>query len=1280
MRILFLFFIFIGVCFTQLTPYKQVFRTTSVYTGMTLFTGAQDKNKLMYFASTKGLLRFDGTEWQLVYASDYLIRSMDYDKNTHRMYLGLENDFGFVDLNTNTYTSLASKLKTPFRGYIWSTYVVGSKVYFASSFTIFVHNETALKTIRSKTSLSTLKNVGNRLVTNVAGKGLAYISGDSLKTFLGGELFASNKSPHFQMLQVNEQSFFILAPKDGLYLYKDKQIKKIDSELSKRSKDHFFYFSTKIDSNRYMFAENGKTYRIVNSEGQLIYSIENTESAFGLFTDSDGDVWSTQVNQVTHYQFSSPTHYLDKNLGYIFYTDYIKDHVVFLTQSGVYYLNTTTYSLKQEKRISGQLTNIKVVDGKLFILSDTGLYETTLKSVKHISKHRALKLFKSENNHLYIIGRNKATIVGKSSDGWKEIGRFSTNKRIIQHIVQNKKGQTLLSTLDGKLYTLSIVGNEATTEKIGFLPIDLNKGDLSLPEGKNTYIYINLFDNGFYIVQNDSVFKYSESENTFLVDRTLKSRFGETLSSIYEDNEHNLFLSKKPYTRKVFWVDKTTDRFQFDPFYENIIENRNSLTSFQNRYSVYGSDYNHLLALVDRAQIPKSPKPLHVYVNRIFANEDSVLFSSYKKKKTGSLDIESHLNTLTFSYATYRYSRTDAILYQYRLVNSSEENAEWSDWNKEHVVTFHKLDPGAYVFQVRAKDVYDTHSEIEDVAFRIERPWFLSSSMFVVYFLCFAGIVYGCTLFWNRRLIAKTKALECIVEERTLTISKQNEALQQTDRIKSTFFANVSHEFRTPLTLILSPTEQLLKSEQDAEKKQQLQTIHINGKRLLKHVNQLLDITKIDSGEITLNYTHISVDDLITRCIASFETFAKTKHISVRTSIQPIHFPCDIEKMDDVITNLLGNALKFTPEYGTIDLHLVQDEKNALHLTIKDSGIGIKKDEIDRIFDRYFQGSTDEIGTGIGLSLVKDFVELHGGTISVSSEEGKGATFKIYIPYKQLVVSDVKEPESIPVVSDNTPKAQRPLLLLVEDNTELASYISNALADRFRICIAKDVKEGLTLAKEKVPDIILSDVMMPKMDGIALTNEIKTHMLTAHVPLVLLTAKADIEDKLSGLRIGADDYIAKPFHLEELIVRLENLLENRNRLHEKYQKGDRSLSSKGEESSLSEIDRTFLENAKSLVDQHLSNSDYSPDQFCSDLAVSRTQLYRKLKALTGLSPTLFIRNHRLSRAADYLLEGEMNITEISIRVGFKNMSYFTRSFKEVYSIPPKEYAKQHQHV
>lgn len=624
----------------------------------------------------------------------------------------------------------------------------------------------------------------------------------------------------------------------------------------------------------------------------------------------------------------------------------------------------------------------------------------------------------------------------------------------------------------------------------------------------------------------------------------------------------------------------------------------------------------------------------------------------------------SHVNNVfSIEFSALNFFHPQKTQYRYVLEGFTKE---WLTTNADQrKVTFTNLDPGEYTFKVKASQA-DGNWGTDETTLRITvlPPFWKSSFAFV----CYALLIVA-ALVIVRSLIVRRERMNFKVQQEKLEAQRMHEL----DEMKIRFFTNVSHEFRTPLTLILAPLENMLQSS-SPDQRTHLQVIQRNAKRLLNLVNQLLDFRKVEIQEVKLSSSEGDIVTFIRELVNSFTDVSKQKNIALnfRSTLPAFETNFDQDKVEKIIFNLLSNAFKFTLA-GSVEVALSEhrtDERNYIRIDVTDTGIGIPKDKQSKVFDRFYQneqnGAVINEGNGIGLSIVNEFVKAHGGFMSLVSEPMKGSSFSVFLPLDPVRITlNVVEKEKLEAQTD------KPTLLLVEDNTDFRYYLKDQLANEYTVLEADNGAQGLKKAIDTIPDLIISDVMMPVMDGVQLCRELKSDRHTSHIPIILLTARHASEQKIQGFEFGADDYITKPFNFDILQSRIRNLIHQRQLFQQHFQK---HLTVRASEVQITSLDEKLIKSAVETVERNIANADFSVEELSRLMGMSRVLLYKKLLSLTGKSPIEFIRSIRLQRAAQLLEKSQCTVSEIAYQVGFNNPKYFAKYFKEEYNILPSAYA------
>ncbi len=625
--------------------------------------------------------------------------------------------------------------------------------------------------------------------------------------------------------------------------------------------------------------------------------------------------------------------------------------------------------------------------------------------------------------------------------------------------------------------------------------------------------------------------------------------------------------------------------------------------------------------------------------------------------------------SLSFSFTNLNYANPSHSRYRYRLVGFDRE---WHTVTSSPLGTaaYTFLEPGKYSFEVTASDNGSDWSAVTSVPIEVKPPFWRTRWAYLLYtLLALALVALAVTEFYRR---ARRRMAEQTAEEQR----RQEEELNQ---MKFRFFTNISHELRTPLSLIILPLESLMKEkEEGSEEYARLDTMHRNAKTLLDMVNHLLDFRRLEMGGEKLQLRGGNFSEFVAGIVGTFQDAAAKKNLrlSLTDSTDNCIMAFDSTMMQKVINNLLSNAMKFTPDGGIVEVRLSETGDGSMRLEVCDSGIGIPEADLDHIFDRFYRSAnaSSSTGSGIGLSLVRQYVEMHGGSVTVSSESGKGSVFTVILPKAQAEQGDIAEPGEETSVEVQPAAGERKCIMVVDDNADFRHYLRDELSRSYRVSTAADGEDCLRKLPSLSPDIIVCDVMMPKMNGFELTRRIKENLETSHIPVILLSARMSEDIRTKGYDCGADSYLSKPFRMEMLEARIRNLLEDR-------EKRIRSFSDKAEVTpmhlTITTVDQKLMAKIMERLEANMDNVDYSVEDLASDVNMHRMNLYRKIQSLYGMNPTVFIRTVRLKRAAQLLGDDPgLSIVEVSERVGFGTPKYFTRYFKEMFGVLPSQYRKR----
>ena len=844
----------------------------------------------------------------------------------------------------------------------------------------------------------------------------------------------------------------------------------------------------------------------------------------------------------------------------------------------------------------------------------------------------------------------------------------------------------------------------ATT--MGVCCLDIEKDSWTSTFGKNCLNYgtpsrvVKEYDGRLWIGTNDGLYSYDLKKKDLQLYTTEEGLTDNGIASIEQDKEGRLWigtdhglcsLDPKTGLAQSFFVD---DGLQSNEFSDGAsCANDRSDRCVMVFGGVGGISWFHP-ERVKQAKWDAKVCLVSFIVNRQPVNSNS-MSGGYHICDTTAIaanrfQLSSHDNTFAIQFSTLTYDNPEHITYLYSI--NGENYIRLQPGINE--LTFTHLPPGTYRFRVKAER---NNIETPEKSFTviIHSPWYRSAWAWCLYLMA-AGIALWQIILTRRRR-----------EQNRLRLQEHIHAEEMSDA-KLRFFMNISHEIRTPMTLIVTPLLSLIKNEKDPQRKGVYETIKRNAERILSLINQMMDLRKIDKGQMQMRMTETDLIAFVKDIYDLFENQAKTKTLTLTYEHDTDRLPVWIDRrnFDKVIMNILSNAFKFTPSGGHIDIRTTHDDNHA-RISISDDGEKIPEDKLDKIFERFYQTASTvndrHVGTGIGLDLTRSLVELHHGTIEAHNLE-KGCEFIVTIPLgnSHLRPDEIEEVRSQETGGENQdletgsqedmlmmeemlhpeesivehPNNRRLTIVIAEDDTEISDYLDSELSRDYDVRVCENGRVALSETLRTIPDLVISDVMMPEMDGNTLCSKLKSNPSTNYIPVILLTAKNRDEDKLEGLETGADAYIVKPFNMDILRRTIINLINTHQLMRLKYGRND-DLEEKVNDVKMKSPDEKLLERVMSSINNHLNDSDLSVDMIAEEVGISRVHLHRKMKELTGQTPHDFIRNIRLKQAANLLASQGMNVTEVMYACGFSNSASFSTVFKKFYGMSPRDYMKEH---
>ncbi|MCB0620678.1 MAG: response regulator [Saprospiraceae bacterium] len=1228
----------------------------------------QDSRGVMYVGNSNGLLEYDGVSWRLVPLGNFrIVRSLAIDAQD-RVFVGGYGQFGYLAPDSARqlqFVSLLSYIDESQRDFadVWQTLATPEGVYFVSARYIFRWDGKEIRIWPARTEYHFGFWVHDRFYVEETGTGLSQMVDGSLQPAPGGEVFLDERIQ--AMLPLGER-MLIVTQKNRLFLYDGRYPELFATEADEIFRRGNVYSATVLSGDRIAIGTMLEGAIVIDANGRILERLDKSsglqdDAVLALYEDRQRALWMGMQVGIARAETGSPFRYFEERDGIEGSAWEVVRHegrLYFATIMGLFYLDEGSGRFGRVAGVPPQCWTLQPFDATLLVGTFDGIFAVKGLQGRRIADGFVFSLLHSQDdpNRVFAGTQSGLGSIYFQNGQWRDEGRIVGLDQEIRHVFETREHDLWLTDYFTGIYRIGFSKGYSRQPEI--VHFDTLQG---LPPPNPVVPFYT--DRGLRFATLGGIFRFDDAEGRFFLDTALIQNLPDPevgLFNVGSDARENAWLIADDNAHSGVARRKGNGTYEWDqsPFLR--IASMPVFTAYPDpahEQIAWICGTNRVVRY--NGAVPSTHDiPFQTLIRQITAQGDSLLYGGAGvSPQLPELDFA--LNSLRFRYAAPSYDDESANEYQYWLEGYDQG---WSDWTQETYKDYTGLPPGNYRFRVRARNIYGMIGEEAVGEIAILPPFYRTWAAYFVYALLLAGGIY---LLWKAELRR--------IRKKHLREMKQleYEKLKELDEMKSRFFANISHEFRTPLTLILGPVENLLSTQPEAAKAKEYQLIQRNAQRLLRLINQLLDLSKLDAGKMRLDLRFEDLLPIARGITYSFESLTDSKNVGLtfESSLENAFLYFDRDKLEQALTNLVSNAVKFTPEGGRIAVGVsLAETGDWLQIDVTDTGPGIPEGQLEHIFDRFFQGAeatrTEAPGTGIGLALVKELVELHQGTISVVSRVGQGTRFTIRLPFgKEQVLPQHAEAEALD--RDNT-------LLLVEDNPDMRAFIREILEPEYRIVEAADGQEGMEKALELIPDLIVSDVMMPEKDGLELCDTLKHDERTSHIPIILLTAKASIESRLAGLERGADDYLSKPFNREELLVRTRNLLELRQRLRARYA-GARPLEP-AEDKSL-QIEDAFLQKIRAIVMERLSEPDFEIDRLAQIVGMSRSQLFRKVKALTGQSPSLFIRAIRLQYGKELLETTEMNVSEVAYEVGFSTPAYFSDAFTEAFGMRPSQLKK-----
>lgn len=1291
MKVLNLYVFLLLPCFVFSQKHKQVaFRELTVEQGLSqnsVVSIAQDSTGYMWFATQDGLNKYDGRNFK-------------------------HYDIQFEDVTRSTYSKLGKIYKAQ-NGELWIVSNSGKLQKYNSKNDNF-------ETINSLSNVSTLiQDEAFNYYLGTYGNGIFKIDSRTNDTiqFLKPQ---DSKRTIYDFLETNNKTILaatengFLEIKNGAYLFREVRRETNFSALSQSENNNLYLgsygnglfvkqpsnsnfkqfkgFETAqlpedliiqdllVDSrNQLWIATYGQGVYLLNFEKKTIQNFtENKNNPYALhyndvlclFEDNTGTIWlGTDGAGLSYYdeylvKFNVLTNKqvpLNVNVDVIrAITKDAKNNIWLGTSGkGLTRLNIDkqdfyTYTAQNSELLSDRITSLLFDEEKLWIGHQTrGLQmidsNRKITSFKETVSFTIWKIYKGKNEMLWLATRDHGLILFDKAIG------------IIQEFTAGNSNLTTnnIRTIEGGLKSELWIGTE--TEGLFKLNTETNNiENVAILENNVKSLY---FDGSALLIgtNGDGLKIFNPNEGTVKKITTEEGLPNNVVYGILPDNEGYLWISSNKGISKLKFQNNTV----------SVIDNYGNydgLQAFEFNTGAYYKDEKDILYF-GGLQGLNWFNPNKLSFNPIKPKTVISGFEVFNKERklAPNQSLEYDENTVTFTFSSLHFSQPERNQYRYKLVNNDED---WIAAGNSNVAHYTNLPPNDYEFQVISSN-YDGVWNMEPATytFTILKPWYSTNLAKVLYILLFLLF----TLYLYRYLKWRWE-----IKNQLRLEHEETARLKKLDEFKTKLYTNISHEFRTPLTLISGPIDnQLSKSKISKEDKKEFLLVKQNTDRLVSLVDQMLDLSMIESGQRKLAVKQGNLSILLKQLLSAFQYKASEKKITISNNInhlKSVWFDKDI--IEKVTSNLLSNAIKYSPSGSTIVFEASKLE-GMLVLSIINKTDNVGKKDLSKLFQRFYQDNKLSDGVGVGLALVRELVALSKGTIIANNIDDDKIQFTLSLPVNRdsfkadeiIADEEIVKTETVFNRSVKISDKEKPLLLIVEDQADIRAFIISIFKKDYKIIEAENGKIGIEKALNSLPDLIISDIMMLEIDGIQLCNTLKANELTSHIPIILLTAKVGDENEIQGIKSGADAYVTKPFNSEKLKIWVEKLIENRRQLQKHFSK----TLSINPELAMTSTESDFLKRLQSVLDKHITDSEFTSDSFGKLMLMSRTQLHRKLKAITGMSASEFIRSQRLKLAIVLLKESDASISEIAYQVGFNTPSYFGKCFKDVYGFTPNEY-------
>jgi signal transduction histidine kinase/DNA-binding response OmpR family regulator len=1288
-------------------PLIHNFERADVVSELQHWDAAQDARGVMFFANNAGVLEYDGHSWRLIAVpSGVDVRSVAIAANGKGpVYVGATGDFGRLEPDEIGQWRFVSLLPPDARSdpsfdQRFSAVIAPSGgVYFKGASKVCLY-ERGLRCRSSDTLSSRIFATGRALYVQQTNFGLMELTGDLTTPVPGGQQFANDDIVMVLASPGTDGDALIVGTSDfRFFVRRGQRFEPLPSDARDAAGRDQLTGGTLMPDGTIALATASRGVLVMDADGRVLQRIDRSTGlrdnhVLALLADRQGGLWAGLQHGLSRIVVSPQLAVFDERSGLQREWREVVEYggmVYARGHQGLYAASLSRRELRFERipGIDPPASDFAIVDGRLLVSAADGLSEVHGTAVRRVVRYASspTTLYRSRRDpaRLYVGLETGVASIRLERASWQDEGGVAGISETITSIGESDDGDLWLVSQRQRLLRVPRDGGvppRAHTYPPGEAPLT---GRVTIHEVAGRSVFL----------AEDGIYEFNARTNRFVRFAGIEALTGKDRRSfawIAEDARGNLWVA----SRKPERIDLL--RRQSDGRY--VLEDAGvqqtlawSIYAEPRRDVVWICTPNALLRYNREAPRPR-PITFATQLRRVTTGE-RVVYGGAPIERLVDARLPYSQRSLQFEFAAPRFDAASRNEFQSYLEGFE---SDWSPWSTATARMYTNLSKGQYRFHVRARDSQGRLGVPALYAFTVLPPWYQTGWAYIGYIVLVCGVfVLISNVEWRRAQVELERQIEHM----------ELEQLREIDRMKSRFFADISHEFRTPLTLILGPVGQMLDDVKTPEMVKPLRLIKRNAHYLLQLISQLLDLSKAEAGKTRVHASRGDLGHAVRVMLMPFAELAERRGTTLTytdrlppaaTGGPEIYFDPDL--LQKIVNNLVANAMKFTAAGGTVSVDVRAGTDGFAEIVVSDTGVGIPRAEMPRVFERFYQvsGGRRSEGIGIGLALVKELVDLHHGDVQVDSVEDRGTTFTVRLPTgaghlqaEELVenstslgdqaatapevawLEDESAEDVITTVAETVDHVEdETSVLVVEDHVEVRTFLRDHLQRHYRVIEAQSGSEGLDAAMSALPDLVISDVVMDGMDGFELCRALKTHEKTCHIPVILLTAKTTRDDRLHGLETGADCYLTKPFDALELLVQVRNLIDQRRQLRERF---SAPVVLKPSEMAVTPMDEVFLTKVLTVVQGHLQDPAFDVERLGREVGLSRSQLHRKLRALTNQPPTLLIRSIRLQRAAELLAHKTGSVAEVAYFVGFNSQAYFAKCFREQFGCSPREYAQ-----